>query len=277
MGDLTTVNTMTVTPARAFAVVNGVPLTEMPHDLFIPPQALEVFLDSFEGPLDLLLYLIRRQNLDILNIPIAVVTRQYLDYIGLMKDLRLELAAEYMLMAATLAEIKSRLLLPRHVEEMDEEDPRAELVRRLQEYERFKEAAERLDEMPRVDRDIFLASALLADRKIEKKYPNISLDDLVAALHGVLRRAEMYSHHRIQLEPLSVRERMSMILSRISAARFCEFSMLFEISEGRPGVIVTLLAVLELLKESLVELVQNEAFGPIHVRVFQGSHETGSS
>jgi len=269
MNDLISESDRLPAPERAFAVVNGIPLTELPKDLFIPPQALEVFLESFEGPLDLLLYLIRRQNLDILDIPIANVTRQYIEYIELMQELRLELAAEYLLMAATLAEIKSRLLLPRRIEESEEEDPRTELVRRLQEYERFKQAAETIDGLPRVDRDIFLASVLLSDKKIEKKYPTITLEDILQALSGVIKRAEMYSHHRIQLEPLSVRERMTAILSRMQSVAFCEFSTLFRIEEGRAGVIVTLLAVLELLKEGLVELIQNESFGPIHVRASQ--------
>ncbi|MEJ2362320.1 MAG: ScpA family protein [Gammaproteobacteria bacterium] len=250
-----------------FAVVQGVPYTRLPKDLYIPPDALEVFLaEAFEGPLDLLLYLIKRQNLDVLDIPIAEITRQYMEYVDLMKGLRLELAAEYLLMAAMLAEIKSRMLLPRPVEEEDEEDPRAELVRRLQEYERFRQAAEDLNTLPRVDRDTPPIELVVPDRKVVKLPPRVEMKDLVFALRDVLVRAENYAHHHIQMEPLSVRERMSNVLKVIRGDDFTEFTSLFTPEEGRAGVVVTLLAILELLKQSLIEMVQSETYGQIHVK-----------
>lgn len=250
-----------------FALVQGVPFTRLPKDLYIPPDALEVFLsEAFEGPLDLLLYLIKRQNLDILDIPIAEITRQYMEYVELMKEIRLELAAEYLVMAAMLAEIKSRMLLPRPVEEEDEDDPRAELVRRLQEYERFRQAAEDLNELPRVERDVQPIELPVPDRKVVKLPPRVEMRELVFALRDVLVRAENYAHHHIQMEPLSVRERMSNVLQQVRGDSFTEFSHLFTIEEGRAGVVVTLLAVLELLKQSLIELVQTEVFGRIHVK-----------
>lgn len=250
-----------------FAVVQGVPFTRLPKDLYIPPDALEIFLsEAFEGPLDLLLYLIKRQNLDILDIPIAEITRQYMEYVELMKEIRLELAAEYLVMAAMLAEIKSRMLLPRPVEEEDEEDPRAELVRRLQEYERFRQAAEDINALPRVERDVQPIELPVPDRKVVKLPPRVEMKEIVFALRDVLVRAENYAHHHIQLEPLSVRERMSNVLQQVRGDSFTEFSRLFTIEEGRAGVVVTLLAVLELLKQSLIELVQTEVFGQIHVK-----------
>jgi segregation and condensation protein A len=248
-----------------FALVYGEPLTTPPQDLYIPPDALEIFLEAFEGPLDLLLYLIKRQNIDILDIPIADITRQYVEYVELMKELRLELAAEYLVMAAMLAEIKSRMLLPRPVEAEDEDDPRAELVRRLQEYERFKQAAEDIDELPRLGRDVFVAGAEPPELERERPQPKVELRDILAAFADVVRRAEMFSHHHVQREPLSVRERMSIVLSRVEAGKFTEFSSLFTPEEGRRGVVVTFLAVLELLKEHLIELVQAEPYAPIHV------------
>jgi segregation and condensation protein A len=250
-----------------FAVVEGQPVTELPRDLYIPPYALEVFLEAFEGPLDLLLYLIRRQNLDILDIPIAEITRQYVNYIEVMKDLQLELAGEYLLMAAMLAEIKSRMLLPRP-ESMDEEeaDPRAELVRRLQQYERFKQAAEAMDQLPRLERDTYQASAELAQRPVVVKLPDLTLREMLLAFQEVLQRADMFARHHIQREPLSVRQRMSEVLARLDPGGFEEFHRLFEPREGRMGVTVTFLALLELLKESLIEIVQAEPFAPIHVR-----------
>jgi segregation and condensation protein A len=250
-----------------FALVQGVPFTRLPKDLYIPPDALEVFLaEAFEGPLDLLLYLIKRQNLDILDIPIAEITRQYVEYVELMKELRLELAAEYLVMAAMLAEIKSRMLLPRPVEDDDEEDPRAELVRRLQEYERFKQAAQDLNALPRVERDLQPVELAAPDRKVVKFPPRVEMKDLVYALRDVMVRAENYAHHHIQLEPLSVRERMSNVLQSVRAEGFTDFTTLFTPEEGKAGVVVTLLAVLELLKQSLIELVQTEVFGQIHVK-----------
>jgi len=255
-----------------FAMVQGEAVTELPRDLYIPPDALEVFLEAFEGPLDLLLYLIRRQNLDVLDIPVAEITRQYMEYITLMKELRLEVAAEYLVMAAMLAEIKSRMLLPRPTEgEGEEEDPRAELVRRLQEYERYKQAAEDLDALPRVQRDVFPATAKAPERQQSQQQPDIELRELLLAFREVMKRAEMFSHHHIQMEPLSVRERMSMVLAAVNQERFTEFTSLFRIEEGRMGVVVTFLAILELMKESLLELIQAEPFAPIHVKAAGGS------
>ena len=249
-----------------FAMVQGAPVTELPKDLYIPPDALEVFLEAFEGPLDLLLYLIRRQNLDILNIPIAQITAQYMSYIDLMEEMQLELAGEYLVMAALLAEIKSRMLLPRPEHEEEEEDPRAELVRRLQEYERFKQAAEDIDAMPRMERELFAAVVEFPDRYTHQKPPQVSLDAVLAVFADVLSRADMFSRHHIAREPLSVRERMSIVLERVHSDEFIEFRALFNVEEGRAGVIVALLAILELLKESLIEMVQNEINGPIYVK-----------
>jgi len=249
-----------------FAYVQGEAVTTLPKDLYIPPDALEVFLEAFEGPLDLLLYLIRRQNLDILDIPIAEITRQYMEYIELMQDMRLELAAEYLVMAAMLAEIKSRMLLPRHVEEEEEGDPRAELVRRLQEYERYKQAAEDIDRLPRVDRDVFPVGIQAPDKRVVRRPPEVSLQELLVAAKQAMTRAEMFSHHHVQMEPLSVRERMSMVLERLGGDEFTPFTSLFRTGEGRMGVVVSLLAVLELIKESLIELVQSEPFAPIYIK-----------
>ncbi len=250
-----------------FAIVQGSPYTEFPHDLFIPPDALEVFLEAFEGPLDLLLYLIKRQNLDILNIPIFEITRQYMSYIELMEELQLELAGEYLLMAAMLAEIKSRLLLPRpSSEEDEEEDPRAELIRRLQEYERYKEAAENLNELPRLERDLYGVVVEFPDRRRTQEPPEVSLDAILKAFADVLVRAEMYSHHMVQREVLSVRERMTLVLDHLRGNDFIDFKELFTPEEGKAGAIVALLAILELLKESLIDMVQNEINGPIYVK-----------
>jgi len=249
------------------AIVRGEPVLQMPQDLYIPPDALEVILEAFEGPLDLLLYLIRRQNLDILDIPIAEITRQYLEYIDMMRDMRLELAAEYLLMAAILAEIKSRLLLPRPpVEEGVEEDPRAELVRRLQEYERFKRAAEDIDALPRVERDTVVVHADSGERTVIKLPPPLELKELLLALKDVLHRAELFGHHAIRREALSVRQRMGELLGRLGDASFHRFETLFDPTEGRLGVVVTFLAMLELAKEMLVEIVQEEPLTPIYVK-----------
>src|SRR5690242_2934824 len=251
-----------------FAVVNGEPVTELPKDLYIPPQALEVFLEAFEGPLDLLLYLIRRQNLDILDIPLAEITRQYMKYIDVMQGLQLELAGEYMVMAATLAEIKSRMLLPRPKldGEGNEEDPRAELVRRLQEYERFKRAAEDVDKLPRLERDHWVAGAELKDRKVVRLLPQVTLQEMLVAFKEVVVRSEMFSHHHVARERLSVRERMSDILSTLERSSFVEFVHMFKPEEGRMGVTVTFIAILELMREGLVEIVQAEPYAPIHLR-----------
>ena len=252
-----------------FAIVEGLPITEMPRDLYIPPQALEVFLEAFEGPLDMLLYLIRRQNLNILDIPIAEITRQYMRYIELMQVLQLELAGEYLLMAATLAEVKSRMLLPRPQSEdpTDDADPRAELVRRLQEYERFKRAAEGIDRIPRLERDTWVASAELMDRKVLRIAPKVTLQEMLLAFQDVLSRSDMFAHHHVQREPLSVRQRMTEVLSALSASAFMEFVRLFRAEEGRSGLTVTFVAVLELLREGLIEIVQSEAYAPLHVRL----------
>jgi segregation and condensation protein A len=252
-----------------FAVVEGQPIIEMPRDLYIPPQALEVFLEAFEGPLDMLLYLIRRQNLDILDIPIAEITRQYMRYIELMQVLQLELAGEYLLMAATLAEVKSRMLLPRvgSDDTTEEGDPRAELVRRLQEYERFKRAAEGIDRMTRLDRDTWVATAELVDRKVVRIPPQVTLQEMLTAFQDVLSRSDMFAHHHVQREPLSVRQRMTDVLSLLQTNAFVDFVRLFTAEEGRRGVTVTFVAILELLREGLIEIVQSEAYAPLHVRL----------
>ncbi|HEX4481018.1 MAG TPA: ScpA family protein [Rudaea sp.] len=249
------------------ALVRGQPVLEMPLDLYIPPDALEVILEAFEGPLDLLLYLIRRQNLDILDIPIAEITRQYVDYIDLMHDLKLELAAEYLVMAAILAEIKSRLLLPRPpTEEGLEDDPRAELVRRLQEYERFKKAAEDFESMPRQDRDFAVVQAFVPDKNVIRLPPPLDLKELLLALKDVLKRAELMGHHAIQREALSVRNRMSDVLKSLSDGEFHPFEKLFTAEEGRLGIVVTFLALLELAKEHLIEIMQSGPLAPIYLK-----------
>ncbi len=250
-----------------FAIVGGTPLMRLPTDLYIPPDALEVFLEAFEGPLDLLLYLIRRQNIDILDIPIAQITDQYIQYIEMMHELRFELAAEYLLMAAILAEIKSRMLLPRPPSDDDEEeDPRAELVRRLQEYERYRRAAGDLDDLPRLERDIHPAVAFVPDRAAVTVPPDIDLQELLLALSQVLHRADLFARHAVAREPLSVRARMSRIIEALSGRDFVAFEKLFEAAEGRAGVVVTFLAILELLREHLIEVAQNEPLGPIYIR-----------
>jgi len=259
------------------AMVLGQPVLQIPQDLYIPPDALEIILEAFEGPLDLLLYLIRRQNLDILDIPVAEITRQYVDYIQAMHELRFELAAEYLVMAAILAEIKSRMLLPRAVIEADEEgDPRAELVRRLQEYERFKQAAEDIDGLTRLDRDTTAASAFVPDRAAVRLPPPVELREMLLALHDVLKRAELYTQVAIKRDALSVRQRMSDLLTRLHGGKFHRFESLFEPREGKLGVVVTFLALLELAKEQLLDFVQelpedvrqgeHRALAPIYVK-----------
>ncbi len=249
------------------ALVRGLPLLQMPQDLYIPPDALEVILEAFEGPLDLLLYLIRRQNIDILDIPIAEITRQYMDYIGMMHEMRLELAAEYLVMAAILAEIKSRLLLPRPaIVEDVEDDPRAELVRRLQEYERFQKAAADIDALPRMERDTALAQAEVTDRVIVRLPPPVDLRELLLALKDVLRRAELSGHHAVRRDALSVRQRMGEVLKSLQDGAFHAFQTLFDPSEGRPGVVVSFLAMLELAKDMLVDIVQEAPSAPIYLK-----------
>ncbi len=270
MTEDTAVNESPATPAAdaaPIARVSGKPLVDMPKDLYIPPDALAVFLEAFEGPLDLLLYLIRRQNMNILDIDVSEITRQYMDYIGAVEAMRFELAAEYLVMAAMLAEIKSRMLLPRQEAEEDEEvDPRAELIRRLQQYERFKKAAEDVDALPRLERDNFTTSAALPDLPSSQAAPDVDLRELLLALQGVLKRADLFTSHHVERERLSTRERMSAILAALTDDRFVSFESLFTIEEGRLGVVVTFLATLELVKEQLIEVVQGDVLGPIHVR-----------
>ncbi len=251
-----------------FAYVNGEAYTDLPKDLYIPPDALEIILEAFEGPLDLLLYLIRRQNIDILEINVSAITHQYVAYVELMDAMQFELAAEYLVMAAMLAEIKSRMLLPRNQEEdEEEEDPRAALIRRLQEYERFKQAAEDVNELPRMHRDIFVASAQAPDRNLTRPDPEVDLKEILVALSEVLRRADMFESHQIEREVLSTRQRMTQVLEVLSDKQtFVPFVSLFKVEEGRMGVIVTFMAVMELIKESLIDIVQNESFGAIHVK-----------
>jgi segregation and condensation protein A len=252
------------------AKVAGEPFTAVPEDLFIPPEALRVFLEAFEGPLDLLLYLIRKHNLDILSVNVAAITHQYLSYLDLMQELQIELAAEYLVMASLLAEIKSRSLLPRAPgmeDEVDEDDPRAELIRRLLEYEQFKAAAERLDQLPRQDRDFFPASPEHPARESRVLHPDVALQDVLLAFARLLKLADLQAHHQISREPLSTRERMSQVLERLEqAAHYVAFDALFDLEEGRPGMVVTFMALLELVKEQLVELVQTRLFAMIHVR-----------
>lgn len=250
-----------------FAYVAGKAITQLPQDLYIPPDALEVFLEAFEGPLDLLLYLIKRQNIDILDIDVAMITEQYMAYVDLMESHQFELAAEYLVMAAMLAEIKSRMLLPRSTQEDDEEeDPRAQLIRRLQEYERYKKAAEDIDQLPRLERDVFLAGAQGPQLERNTPDPVVELQEILMALSGALRRADMFEHHQIQRETLSTREKMAEILVRLSAERFVPLVSLLMREEGRLGVVVTFLAVMELIKDSLVDIVQSEPFAPIHIK-----------
>ena len=272
-GDLATA---IVVETPSFAMVNGTPFNQLPDDLYIPPDALEVFLDQFEGPLDLLLYLIRRQNLDIVNIPIAQITHQYIAYIQIMGELNLELAAEYLVMAALLAEIKSRMLLPRQsVEDNDEEDPRATLIRRLQEYECIKTAAEEIDFLPRVERDIFAIEVDISSLNVKQHLPDICLRDMLLAFQDVLKRVDQLSHHQITKEALSVRERMATILANLKGEDSLLFSQLFIRKEGRHGVVVSFLAVLELGKEGLIEIIQSEPFSEIRVR-YAGSGSEGN-
>jgi len=262
-----------------FAIVQGEAISAPPEDLYIPPDALEVFLETFEGPLDLLLYLIRRQNLDILDIPIAEITEQYMEYVELMRTVNLDLAAEYLLMAAMLAEIKSRMLLPRHEEIEDEEDPRAELVRRLQEYERFKQAATDIDEMPHFGRDQFASQIEVIRAEKEKPEPDVSMRELLLAFQNVLKQVDMQKHHEIEREEISIRERMTHVLSLLNdigagGNNFVEFQSLFTFKEGRLGVVVTLMAVLELLKLKVIDMVQAEAFAPIYLKPVNAEDES---
>ncbi|SEL53901.1 condensin subunit ScpA [Colwellia chukchiensis] len=257
-----------------FAVLHGEAIVEKPQDLFIPPDALEIILEMFEGPLDLLLYLIRKQKFDILDLPIAPITTQYMNYVELMKDSKLELAAEYLVMASILAEIKSRLLLPKQAVEEEEADPRAELVRKLQQYEVIKNAAENLDTIPRVERDVFIAKVKLADNFVAKVVDtDVDLTELLAALQGVIKRTQAYQHHHIQKEALSTRERMAKIMAILNDTKnpqnYCNFSDLFTLNEGKQGVVVTFLAILELIKESLITCIQTHVYGEIRIALPQ--------
>jgi len=248
------------------AIVRGEELREWPKDLYIPPQALEVILETFQGPLDLLLYLIRKQNLDILDIPVARITDQYMEYVELMQSVNLDLAAEYLVMAAMLAEIKSRMLLPRQEEEEDEDDPRAALVRQLQEYERFREAAFELEERPRVGRDVFVAYARFEDHTPVEQLPQVALDDLAVAFRRVMEHAAHIQALNITREVLSVRERMTRVLNTLQSRDFVRFEALFDQREGRMGLVVTFVAILELVKDEMITVVQNEPFAPVHIR-----------
>lgn len=251
----------------ALAMVKGQAIVDLPKDLYIPPDAMKVFLEAFEGPLDFLLYLIRKQNLDILDIPVAAVTRQYMEYIGLMQELSLELAAEYLVMAAILTEIKSRMLIPRPSDpEAPEEDPRAELVRRLQEYERYKQAAADIDKLQREERDTFTATIDSSEISVEKPQPVVHMPDLMRALLEVLKRAELNTSHMVHIDALTVREKMSHILDQIQEHTRVSFTSLFKLEEGRLGVVVTFLAMLELLKQSMIEFVQASEFAPIYIQ-----------
>jgi segregation and condensation protein A len=250
-----------------FAYVDGEAVTDLPKDLYIPPDALEIFLEAFEGPLDLLLYLIKRQNIDILNINVSDITDQYISYVELMETAQFELAAEYLVMAAMLAEIKSRILLPRMSDgEEEEEDPRAELIRRLQDYERFREAAEQLDEYPRLERNIHLASAEAPVMEREIPEPQVDLKEILQAFATVLRRSDLFEHHHIQRDSLSTREKMSQILLSVSDNQFTPMLSLLRKEEGRMGIVVTFLAIMELIKEALIEIAQSEPFGLIHIK-----------
>ena len=267
--------TITKTPRQEemiLATVQGKRVTTLPEDLYVPPNALEILLDTFAGPLDFLLYLIRKQNIDILDIDVAKISEQYTSYIDLMDALQMELAGDYLVMAAYLAELKSRMLLPRPEEQKDEEDPRAELIRRLQEYQRFKSAAEKIDTMPRIDRDFYAAQAQLPEFALETPLADIPLEGLTLALAEVMRRVEQSQAHLINFEELSIRERMTHILERMRNEAFIEFTTLFNKEEGKIGVVVTFLAILELLKDSLIEIVQSEEFGPIHIKGIEETH-----
>jgi segregation and condensation protein A len=259
------------------AKIGGEMITELPQDLYIPPEALRVFLETFEGPLDLLLYLIKKQNLDILDIPISDITKQYMEYIDLMQNMQLELAGDYLVMAATLAEIKSRMLLPRvEVEGEEPDDPRADLVRRLQEYERFKKAADNLSELPRTDRDFYIVEVEKPPMEFDFPEPDVAFPDLLDALRDVMARARLFSHHHIQMEALSIRERMTDLMERVSRDHYTRFVSLFTAEEGRMGVVVTLIAILELVRSAVFEITQAEPFAPLYVKhkIAEGIHES---
>jgi segregation and condensation protein A len=255
------------------AVVDGKDVTALPHDLYIPPDALEVFLETFSGPLDLLLYLIKKQNIDILNIPVSKITKQYMDYIAIMDVLKLELAAEYLVMAAMLCEIKSRMLLPQTEDEEEHEaDPKAELVRRLLEYEQMKQGAHDLDSLPRVERDVLPVCVDYDTSIIERPQPEVSFEALIHAFRGVMQRVDNNAHYSIAKEVLSIRERMGSVLNTLQYQPFARFSDLFSYKEGRHGLVVTFIAILELVKQSMIKLVQTDLFSPIHMSVTKNEH-----
>ena len=259
-------------PVPETVLINGEKLDKWPQDLYIPPDALEVFLETFQGPLDLLLYLIRRQNLNILDIPVAHITRQYMEYVELMRHFRLDLAAEYLVMAAMLAEIKSRMLLPRPVEDDadDEEDPRTMLVRRLQEYERFSQAARDIDALPRLERELYLVAAAFDPPEPTTVEATASLNDLMVAFRCVLDRTAQHKHWRVSRETLTVREKMTRILEHIQTNRFMRFEELLTVEEGRLGLVVSFMAILELVRDNMLVVVQNEPFAPIHLKSTEG-------
>ena len=246
--------------------LNGKEITDIPEDLFIPPDALRVILEQFEGPLDLLLYLIKKQNVDIIDIPILPITTQYVNYINMMQEMQFELASDYLVMASTLAEIKSKMLVPNDVEDDEEEDPRANLIKRLMEYQKYKDLSEKLDVIPRRNRDTFVISGIITNFNKTDNLPKLKLDQLEAAFQDVLKRAEIYASHTIESEILSVRERMSSILININKNGTIKFTECFTYSEGRMGAIVTFLAILEMVKESLIDIIQNEDFSIIYLQ-----------
>ena len=246
--------------------LNGKEITDIPEDLFIPPDALRVILEQFEGPLDLLLYLIKKQNIDIIDIPILPITTQYVNYISMMQQMQFELASDYLVMAATLAEIKSKMLVPNDIEDEEEEDPRANLIKRLMEYQKYKDLSEKLDVIPRRNRDTFVISGIMTNFNKTDNLPKLKLDQLEAAFQDVLKRAEIYASHTIESETLSVRERMSSILININKNGTIKFTECFTYSEGRMGAIVTFLAILEMVKESLIDIIQNEDFSIIYLQ-----------
>ena len=246
--------------------LNGKEITDIPEDLFIPPDALRVILEQFEGPLDLLLYLIKKQNIDIIDIPILPITIQYVNYISMMQQMQFELASDYLVMASTLAEIKSKMLVPNDIEDEEEEDPRANLIKRLMEYQKYKDLSEKLDVIPRRNRDTFVISGIMTNFNKTDNLPKLKLDQLEAAFQDVLKRAEIYASHTIESETLSVRERMSSILININKNGTIKFTECFTYSEGRMGAIVTFLAILEMVKESLIDIIQNEDFSIIYLQ-----------
>ena len=246
--------------------LNGKEITDIPEDLFIPPDALRVILEQFEGPLDLLLYLIKKQNIDIIDIPILPITTQYVNYINMMQQMQFELASDYLVMASTLAEIKSKMLVPNDIEDEEEEDPRANLIKRLMEYQKYKDLSEKLDVIPRRNRDTFVISGIMTNFNKTDNLPKLKLDQLEAAFQDVLKRAEIYASHTIESETLSVRERMSSILININKNGTIKFTDCFTYSEGRMGAIVTFLAILEMVKESLIDIIQNEDFSIIYLQ-----------